>query len=125
MLVQKLILFFWYSANILNQGPTTSASENVNPETPEQQQQQQQQEPSPQQQQQQQQQQEPQQSQEQSQQRQQQNQQSQEQQLPDGVDPSFLAALPEDMRDEVIAEQLRYLSYLLNLRVKRIEMNYL
>ncbi|XP_020278772.1 E3 ubiquitin-protein ligase HUWE1 isoform X2 [Pseudomyrmex gracilis] len=31
----------------------------------------------------------------------------QEQQLPDGVDPSFLAALPEDMRDEVIAEQLR------------------
>lgn len=34
-------------------------------------------------------------------------QQSQDQQLPDGVDPSFLAALPEDMRDEVIAEQLR------------------
>ncbi|XP_012277229.1 E3 ubiquitin-protein ligase HUWE1 isoform X2 [Orussus abietinus] len=34
-------------------------------------------------------------------------QQSQEQQLPDGVDPSFLAALPEEMRDEVIAEQLR------------------
>ena len=32
---------------------------------------------------------------------------NQEQQLPDGVDPSFLAALPEDMRDEVIAEQLR------------------
>ncbi|XP_058791372.1 E3 ubiquitin-protein ligase HUWE1 isoform X2 [Phymastichus coffea] len=27
--------------------------------------------------------------------------------LLDGVDPSFLAALPEDMRDEVIAEQLR------------------
>ena len=25
----------------------------------------------------------------------------------DGVDPSFLAALPDDMRDEVIAEQLR------------------
>ena len=120
MLVQKLILFFWCSANILNQGPTTSASENVNSETSEQQQQQQQQEPPPQQQQQQQQQ-EPQQSQEQSQQRQQQNQQSQEQQLPDGVDPSFLAALPEDMRDEVIAEQLRYLLYLLDLRVKRIE----
>jgi len=43
-------------------------------------------------------------------QQQQQQQQSniqQEQQLPDGVDPSFLAALPEDMRDEVIAEQLR------------------
>ncbi|KZC13383.1 E3 ubiquitin-protein ligase HUWE1 [Dufourea novaeangliae] len=36
-----------------------------------------------------------------------QQQQPQEQQLPDGVDPSFLAALPEDMRDEVIAEQLR------------------
>ncbi|XP_048511685.1 E3 ubiquitin-protein ligase HUWE1 isoform X4 [Athalia rosae] len=33
--------------------------------------------------------------------------QQQEQQLPDGVDPSFLAALPEDMREEVIAEQLR------------------
>ncbi|KAK0081548.1 hypothetical protein PV325_011960 [Microctonus aethiopoides] len=31
----------------------------------------------------------------------------QEPQLPDGVDPSFLAALPEEMRDEVIAEQLR------------------
>ena len=28
-------------------------------------------------------------------------------QLPDGVDPSFLAALPEEMRDEVIAEHLR------------------
>lgn len=38
---------------------------------------------------------------------QQQQSNSQEQQLPDGVDPSFLAALPEDMRDEVIAEQLR------------------
>ncbi|XP_066587993.1 E3 ubiquitin-protein ligase HUWE1 isoform X2 [Prorops nasuta] len=37
----------------------------------------------------------------------QQQQQSQEQQLLDGIDPSFLAALPEDMRDEVIAEQLR------------------
>lgn len=32
---------------------------------------------------------------------------AQEQQLPDGVDPSFLAALPEEMRDEVIAEQMR------------------
>ncbi|XP_011497625.1 PREDICTED: E3 ubiquitin-protein ligase HUWE1 [Ceratosolen solmsi marchali] len=32
--------------------------------------------------------------------------QSQEQLL-DGVDPSFLAALPEEVRDEVIAEQLR------------------
>ncbi|KAG7210750.1 hypothetical protein KM043_012246 [Ampulex compressa] len=41
------------------------------------------------------------------QQQQSQQQASQEQQLPDGVDPSFLAALPEDMRDEVIAEQLR------------------
>lgn len=41
-------------------------------------------------------------------QQQQSQQPSQEQQLPDGVDPSFLAALPEDMRDEVIAEQLRY-----------------
>ncbi|XP_036141020.1 E3 ubiquitin-protein ligase HUWE1 isoform X8 [Monomorium pharaonis] len=38
---------------------------------------------------------------------QQQSNNQQEQQLPDGVDPSFLAALPEDMRDEVIAEQLR------------------
>ncbi|XP_034939530.1 E3 ubiquitin-protein ligase HUWE1 isoform X2 [Chelonus insularis] len=28
-------------------------------------------------------------------------------QVPDGVDPSFLAALPDEMRDEVIAEQLR------------------
>ncbi|CAL4126406.1 unnamed protein product, partial [Meganyctiphanes norvegica] len=27
--------------------------------------------------------------------------------IPDGVDPSFLAALPEEMRSEVIAEQLR------------------
>lgn len=27
--------------------------------------------------------------------------------IPEGVDPSFLAALPEDMRQEVIAEQLR------------------
>ncbi|KAK7072125.1 E3 ubiquitin-protein ligase huwe1, partial [Halocaridina rubra] len=27
--------------------------------------------------------------------------------IPEGVDPSFLAALPEDMREEVIAEQLR------------------
>ena len=27
--------------------------------------------------------------------------------LPDGVDPSFLAALPEDMRQEVIEEQRR------------------
>ena len=27
--------------------------------------------------------------------------------VPDGVDPSFLAALPEDMRQEVIAEHLR------------------
>ena len=32
---------------------------------------------------------------------------AQEQQIPEGVDPSFLAALPEEMRDEVIAEQLR------------------
>jgi len=30
-----------------------------------------------------------------------------EQELPEGVDPSFLAALPDDMREEVIAEQLR------------------
>ena len=27
--------------------------------------------------------------------------------LPDGVDPSFLAALPDDMRQEVIDEQRR------------------
>ena len=27
--------------------------------------------------------------------------------LPEGVDPSFLAALPETIRQEVIAEQLR------------------
>lgn len=27
--------------------------------------------------------------------------------IPEGIDPSFLAALPEDMRDEVIAEHLR------------------
>lgn len=27
--------------------------------------------------------------------------------IPEGVDPSFLAALPEEMRQEVIAEQLR------------------
>lgn len=27
--------------------------------------------------------------------------------IPEGVDPSFLAALPEDMRQEVVAEQLR------------------
>lgn len=29
-------------------------------------------------------------------------------QVPEGIDPSFLAALPEEMRDEVIAEHLRY-----------------
>jgi hypothetical protein len=28
--------------------------------------------------------------------------------IPEGVDPSFLAALPDEMREEVIAEQLRY-----------------
>ena len=27
--------------------------------------------------------------------------------MPEGVDPSFLAALPESIRQEVIAEQLR------------------
>lgn len=27
--------------------------------------------------------------------------------IPDGVDPSFLAALPEEMRQEVISEHLR------------------
>jgi hypothetical protein len=27
--------------------------------------------------------------------------------IPEGVDPSFLAALPEDMRAEVISEHLR------------------
>lgn len=27
--------------------------------------------------------------------------------MPDGVDPSFLAALPDNIRQEVIAEQLR------------------
>ncbi|XP_076294390.1 HECT, UBA and WWE domain containing E3 ubiquitin protein ligase 1 isoform X3 [Lasioglossum baleicum] len=107
------------NANVLNQDPTASASENINPEQseqqpPQQQQQQQPQQPQQQQQQQpqQQQQQQPQQQQqqpqpEQSQQQPSQPQQPQEQQLPDGVDPSFLAALPEDMRDEVIAEQLR------------------
>jgi hypothetical protein len=31
--------------------------------------------------------------------------------VPDGVDPSFLAALPEDMRQEVIAEHLRFVSH--------------
>lgn len=44
---------------------------------------------------------------------QQQQSNNQEQQLPDGVDPSFLAALPEDMRDEVIAEQLRLIDDLI------------
>lgn len=48
-----------------------------------------------------------------SQQSQQQPSNNQEQQLPDGVDPSFLAALPEDMRDEVIAEQLRLIDDLI------------
>jgi hypothetical protein len=28
--------------------------------------------------------------------------------IPEGVDPSFLAALPDEMREEVIAEHLRY-----------------
>ncbi|XP_076227161.1 HECT, UBA and WWE domain containing E3 ubiquitin protein ligase 1 isoform X5 [Nomia melanderi] len=96
------------NANVLNQDPTTSASENISPEQSEQQQPQQQQQQHPQQPQQQQQQQQPEQPQQSQQQTQQQSQQQpQEQQLPDGVDPSFLAALPEDMRDEVIAEQLR------------------
>ncbi len=27
--------------------------------------------------------------------------------LPDGVDPSFLAALPQEMREEVLAEHIR------------------
>ncbi|XP_033329504.2 HECT, UBA and WWE domain containing E3 ubiquitin protein ligase 1 isoform X3 [Megalopta genalis] len=92
------------NANVLNQDPATSASENINPEQSEQQQPQHQQQQSSQQQQQPQLEQ-PNQSQQQTQQSQ--SQQPQEQQLPDGVDPSFLAALPEDMRDEVIAEQLR------------------
>lgn len=35
-------------------------------------------------------------------------------QIPDGIDPSFLAALPEEMRDEVIAEHLRYVNILNN-----------
>lgn len=30
-----------------------------------------------------------------------------EPEIPDGVDPSFLAALPQEMRDEVIAEHIR------------------
>lgn len=34
-------------------------------------------------------------------------------QIPDGIDPSFLAALPEEMRAEVIAEHLRYVLYFL------------
>ncbi|XP_029040981.2 LOW QUALITY PROTEIN: E3 ubiquitin-protein ligase HUWE1 [Osmia bicornis bicornis] len=92
------------NANVVNQDPTTSTSGTVNAEAseqPQQSQEQAQQQPEP-----------AQQSQEQPPPQQQQQQQqvqqpSQEQQLPDGVDPSFLAALPEDMRDEVIAEQLR------------------
>jgi len=44
---------------------------------------------------------------------------NQEQQLPDGVDPSFLAALPEDMRDEVIAEQLRSIDDLIRMFIYR------
>lgn len=35
-------------------------------------------------------------------------------QIPDGIDPSFLAALPEEMRDEVIAEHLRYVHIPMN-----------
>lgn len=35
-------------------------------------------------------------------------------QIPDGIDPSFLAALPEEMRDEVIAEHLRYVPILIH-----------
>jgi len=79
-----LIYKYHYSANVVSQDPTSSTSEITTASTSEQSSQQ-----SPQQQQ------------------QQQSNVQQEQQLPDGVDPSFLAALPEDMRDEVIAEQLR------------------
>ncbi|XP_015599094.1 E3 ubiquitin-protein ligase HUWE1 isoform X3 [Cephus cinctus] len=77
------------NANVVGQGAGSSTSERNNQESLEQ----------PQTQSQSQQQQQPQ--------AQQPQQPSQEQQLPDGVDPSFLAALPEEMRDEVIAEQLR------------------
>lgn len=99
---------------MLNQDPTTSTSEAANPETPAQQQQQPPQQQPPQQ--------PPQQAQQQEQpQQSQQQQQSQEQQLPDGVDPSFLAALPEDMRDEVIAEQLRYFLRSSSIQFKKNE----
>ncbi|XP_011333015.1 E3 ubiquitin-protein ligase HUWE1 isoform X1 [Ooceraea biroi] len=75
------------NANVVSQDPTSSTSEITTASTSEQSSQQS--------------------SQQQQQQSQQQSSGQQEQQLPDGVDPSFLAALPEDMRDEVIAEQLR------------------
>ena len=32
---------------------------------------------------------------------------SQDEEVPEGVDPSFLAALPQEMRQEVVAEQFR------------------
>lgn len=35
--------------------------------------------------------------------------------IPEGVDPSFLAALPDEMREEVIAEQLRYSGFCLRI----------
>lgn len=31
--------------------------------------------------------------------------------IPDGVDPSFLAALPQEMREEVLAEHIRWVSF--------------
>ncbi|XP_043484818.1 E3 ubiquitin-protein ligase HUWE1 isoform X4 [Leptopilina heterotoma] len=84
------------NANVVNQEPTSSTTENnaqeSSTESTEQQQQQQ----------------EPQEAQAPAvQEEAQQPQAAQDQQLPDGVDPSFLAALPEEMRDEVIAEQMR------------------
>lgn len=85
----------YYSANVVNQDPTSSTSEITTASTSEQSSQQS--------------------SQQQQQQSQQQSSGQQEQQLPDGVDPSFLAALPEDMRDEVIAEQLRSVILIIRL----------
>jgi len=44
--------------------------------------------------------------------------------VPEGVDPSFLAALPEDMRQEVIAEHLRYtITIILNILFPRSHEN--
>ena len=37
--------------------------------------------------------------------------------IPEGVDPSFLAALPDEMREEVIAEQLRYIFLIVTFQI--------